>query len=145
MKKFTFPLGRVMDFRRMQARLEEVKLESLYAALRALDSREVALIEQRVQSEKSLKSAPSVTGHDLETFGQYGEATKAEQIRMDQARAECRKKIEAQLAVLTVKRREVKLLEHLKEQRFEKWEKEMHKEIDQQADEAYLAKWKAND
>ncbi len=144
MKKFTFPLSRVMDFRRMQARLEEVKLESLYAALRALDTRDAALIEQKVQSEKSLKSAPSVTGHDLETFGQYREAMKAEQTRMDRARAECRTKIEAQLAVLTVKRREVKLLEHLKEQRFEKWEKEMHKEIDHQAEEAYLAKWKVN-
>jgi len=35
----------------------------------------------------------------------------------------------------------VKLLEHLKEKRHEKWEKEMFKEIDQQADEAYLAKF----
>ena len=37
MKKFAFPLGRVMEFRRMQARLEEVKLEGLYAGLRAID------------------------------------------------------------------------------------------------------------
>jgi flagellar export protein FliJ len=141
MKKFAFPLGRVMDFRRMQARVEEIKLESLYAGLRALDSREAVLIEQRMQSEKALKSAASVTGDELAAFSAYGVAMKQEQKRLDKVRTECKKKIEAQLAVVTVKRREVKLLEQLKEQRFKKWEKEMFKEIDQQAEEAYLSKW----
>jgi flagellar export protein FliJ len=143
MKKFTFPLARVMDFRRMQARLEEIKLEGLYAELRAIATREVALIEQSVASERALRAAPSVTGFDLELFSTFSAAMKDELKRMDMARAGCRKKIDAQLEVLMVKRRDVKLLEHLKEQRFEKWEKEMFKEIDQQADEAYLAKWNA--
>jgi flagellar export protein FliJ len=141
MKKFTFPLARVMDFRHMQARLEEIKLEALYAELRAIATREVALIEQSVASEKALRAATSVTGFDLELFSTFSAATKGELKRMDTTRGECRKKIDAQLELLMVKRRDVKLLEHLKEQRFEKWEKEMFKEIDQQADEAYLAKW----
>jgi flagellar export protein FliJ len=140
-KKFDFPLARVMDFRRLQARLEEVKLEALYAELRALDAREAASIQLKVQSEKELKSAKSVTGFDLEVFDAYRKALQEDQKRMDKARADCRKRIDAQLAVLTIKRRDVKLLEHLKEQRFEKWEKAMFKEIDQQADEAYLAKF----
>jgi hypothetical protein len=130
-----------MDFRRMQARLEEVKLEGLYAGLRAIDSREVALTKQNVEAEKTLRSATSVTGHDLGLFSSYQQGMKSEQKRIDKVRAECRQRIEAQLAILTSKRREVKLLEHLKEQRHEKWEKEMFKEIDQQAEEAYLAKW----
>jgi len=143
MKKFTFPLGRVMDFRRTQTRLEEIKLENLYAALRAIDNRATQLIEQKAQSEKVLKAATSVTGFDLKLFDAYGQAMKEEHKRLEKARADCRKRIDAQLAVLTAKRREVKLLEHLKEERFEKWEKEMLKEIDQQAEEAYLAKWNA--
>jgi flagellar export protein FliJ len=140
-KKFDFPLARVMEFRRLQARLEEIKLEALYAELRALDAREVASIQLKVQSEKEMKSAKSVTGFDLEVFDAYRKALQEDQKRMDKARADCRKRIDAQLAVLTIKRRDVKLLEHLKEQRFVKWEKEMFKEIDQQADEAYLAKF----
>jgi flagellar export protein FliJ len=140
-KKFNFPLARVMEFRRLQARMEEIKLEGLYAELRAIDTREVALIEESVQSEKALRAATSVTGFDLELFDSYRQAAKEERKRMDKARGECRKKIDAQLQVLIVKRRDVKLLEHLKEQRFEKWEKEMFKQIDQQAEEAYLAKW----
>ena len=143
MKKFTFPLGRVMDFRRIEQRLEEIKLETLYAGLLAMDTREAALIQKRVQSEKSLKSAASATGEELQIFNAYGLAMKEEIKRMEKTRAECRKRIEAQLAVVTAKRREVKLLEKLKEQRFEKWEKEMFKEIDNQAEEVYLAKWNA--
>ncbi|MGA3187711.1 MAG: hypothetical protein ABSF22_11445 [Bryobacteraceae bacterium] len=142
MKKFAFPLERVMDFRRMQARLEESKLETLYAELRATDAREAALIAQKAQSEKALRAAPSVTGFDLELFATFREAMAIEHNRLQQARADCRKRIGAQFAVLMVKRRELKLLEKLRDQRFEKWEKEMFKEIDQQAEEAYLAKWK---
>jgi len=143
MKKFTFPLSRVMDFRRTQARLEEIKLEGLYAESRAIETREAALIQQRVQSEKALKEATSVTGFDLELFSNYGSAMKEEQKRLYKAKTECKKKIGAQVAILMVKRREVKLLEKLKEQKLETWEKEMFKEIDQQAEEAYLAKWNA--
>jgi flagellar export protein FliJ len=141
MKKFNFPLARVMDFRRMQARVEEVKLETLYAELRAIDTREVALIQEKAQAEKTLKSAKSVTGFDLEVYDSYRVAMKEDQKRIAKARADCRKRIDGQLAVLMAKRRDVKLLEHLKEHRFEKWEKEMAKEIDQQAEEAYLAKF----
>ncbi len=141
MKKFSFPLNRVMDFRRTQARVEEAKLEGLYAGLRAIDHCEVALIQRRAQAEKALKSAASVSGEDLQSFSAWGLAMKEELKRMDKTRVECRKRIEAQLKVLTAKRREVKLLEQLKEQRLETWEKEMEKEIDQQAEEAYLARW----
>jgi flagellar export protein FliJ len=140
MKKFAFPLERVMDFRRMQARLEEIKIEALYAELRAIDTREVALIAQKAQSEKALRTEKSVTGFDLELFATFREAMTEELKRMDKARVDCRKRIDAQLAVLTAKRREVRLLEKLKDQRFEKWEREMFKEIDQQAEEAYLSK-----
>ncbi len=124
----------------MQARLEEAKLETLYAGLRSINSREAALNKQAVEAEK-LKSARTVTGGDLQLFSSYQFGMKEEQKRIDKVRTECKLRIEAQLAAVTGKRREVKLLEKLKKQKFEKWEKEMFKEIDQQAEEAYLSKW----
>jgi len=141
MKKFQFSLDRVMEFRRMQARLEEVKLQSMYAELRAIDIKEVALIKQSVESERAIREQKSVTGFDLELFHSYRQATHVERTRMDKARAQCRTKIDAQLRVAAAKRRDVKLLEHLKTKRFETWEQEMFKELDQQAEEAYLVKW----
>ena len=141
MKKFTFPLNRVKDFRQMQARIEESKLEALYAELRAIDTREVALIQKRVQAEKDLRAAKSVTGLELETLSSYQAASNQEQKRMDAARANCRGRIDKQVAVVTLKRRDVRLLEKLKEQRFEAWEKEMFKELDQQAEDLFLGRW----
>jgi len=118
-----------------------MKLEALYAELRAVDAREVALIQQKVQSEKALKGTVSVTGYDLEVFEAFRLATQEEQKRMDKARADCRKRIDTQLQVVMMRHRDVRLLEKLKEQRFEKWEKEMFRDVDRQAEEAYLAKW----
>lgn len=141
MKKFTFPLNRVKDFRQLQARIEEIKLEALYAELRAIDTREVALIQNRVEAEKDLRAAKSVTGLELETFSSFQAASNQEQKRMDAARANCRGRIDKQMAVVTLKRRDVRLLEKLKEQRFEAWEKDMFKELDQQAEDLYLGRW----
>jgi flagellar export protein FliJ len=140
-KKFKFPLARVMDFRRLQVRSEEIRLEGMYAELRALDTRGLALIHQKEKMERGLRAAPSVTGFDLELFATFREAMKLEESRVEMAQSACRKRIEGQLAVLTVKRRNLKLLEHLKDKRVEKWEKEMQQEIDHQAEEAFLAKW----
>jgi hypothetical protein len=125
----------------MQARLEEIKLEGMYAELRAIDARKTSLREQHDQSEKSLKSSAAVTGLELELHDSFLQSVRIESEKLDSSRAACQKKIEAQMAVVTSKRRDVKLLEKLKEQRFEKWQAEMFKEIDQQAEEAYLAKW----
>jgi len=130
-----------MDFRRMQARLEEIRLEGLYAELRAIESRDSAVALEGEMSEKALKAAPSVTGFDLELFGSYRSSLREERTRIEKIRAECRQRIDAQLRVLAARRREVRLLEKLEEQRLEKWEQEILKEIDQQAEEAYLAKW----
>ena len=141
MKKFAFPLARVMHFRDMQARLEEIKLEGMYAELRAIDARKTSLRDEHDQSEKSLKSSAAVTGLELELHDSFLQSVRIESEKLDSSRAACQKKIEAQMAVVTSKRRDVKLLEKLKEQRFEKWQAEMFKEIDQQAEEAYLAKW----
>jgi flagellar export protein FliJ len=141
MKKFAFPLGRVMNYRRTQARLEEIKLEALYAELRAIDSREIALIAERAQAERSLRASESATGFELELYDSFRRSIREEVKKIDKIRAACRQRIDAQLLAVNAKRREVKLLEKLNEQRLAAWENEMAKEIDQQAEEAYLAKF----
>lgn len=141
MKKFSFRPQRVMDFRRMQTKLEEIKLEGLHAEMRAIDSRDQALMLQSEISQKALKSAPSVTGFDLELFDSFRISINAQRLQVDKSRTDCRQRIAAQMQVVSAKRRQVRLLEKLKDQRFNDWEQEMFKELDQQAEDAYLAKW----
>jgi flagellar export protein FliJ len=141
MKKFHFPLDRALDWRRTQARIEESKLERLYAALRTIDARDAAFHDQRAQSETALLSAGGATGQELAALDAFQRHVRAEQARLKQARQECGKQIAAQIEAVTRKRRDVKLIENLKQRRLDGWTAELGREIDRDADEAFLAKW----
>ena len=65
MKQFTFPLNRVMDWRRAQTRIEESRLQRLLAEARGIDAREASLNEERAASERALLAGPAVTGFEL--------------------------------------------------------------------------------
>ena len=82
MNKFSFPLGRVMDWRRTQERIEEGKLEQLHAELRAIDAQEAVLNLARAQSERELVSAGSVTGFQLAALDAFKRYTIAERARI---------------------------------------------------------------
>jgi flagellar export protein FliJ len=140
MKKFHFPLGRVTDWRETQARIEESKLEALYAEQGAIDHRKAALHQERDAAEKSVAQR-GATGAELARLGDFRRFTVAEQTRLEKLRAEVSQKIAAQIPVVAARRRDVRLLERLKQQRQTAWNQEMAREVDAQADEAYLAKW----
>ena len=140
MKKFTFPLGRVMDWREAQARLEELKLEALYGELRAIDSRERSLDFEREAAETSV-AARGATGAELARLGEFRRFLVAERTRLEKLRAACSQRITAQIQVVAQKRRDRKLLERLKQQRLIAWNRDWNRELDAQADEAYLARW----
>ena len=141
MKKFQFPLDRVLDWRRIQGRLEEAKLEQLNREARDVETRQQSLLRERADSEKEVLTAPSTTGLQLTALGEFGRFTTAEHARLEQHRAECAKLITAQVQVLTAKRREIRLLERLREQRLDRWSAELDREVGAQADEAFLARW----
>ncbi|MGH9559147.1 MAG: hypothetical protein ACRD30_07890 [Bryobacteraceae bacterium] len=141
MKKFSFPLGRVKDWRETQARIEESKLERLYAELRAIDAQDAVLREQRSQSEKSVLSASANTALELSALHSFCRFAVAEHTRLEHARADCAKRIAAQIQAVASRRRDVKLLERLKDQRLARWQADLSREIDAESDEAFLAKW----
>lgn len=141
MKKFTFPLGRVMDWREMLARVEESKLEQIYAELRAVDTHFAGLERERQQSEQAARSRQSATGAELAAHDSFCRFVLKERGRLEGLRAGIEQRIAAQRQVAAKKRRDVKLLAGLKDQRLARWTREFHHEIDAQAEESYLAKW----
>jgi hypothetical protein len=143
MRRFSFPLGRVMDWRGAQARIEEVKLEHLYAELRAIEVNTSALLKERACADQAVLRAAAVTGSELAALAAFRRFSVAEHIRLDRLRADCSQRIAAQLQVVAIKRRDVRLLERLKQQRFSAWSAEFNREIDKQAEESHLAQWNA--
>jgi flagellar biosynthesis chaperone FliJ len=140
MKKFSFPLGRVMDWREAQARIEESKLEGLFAELRAIDMQEAALLQEREAAEQWV-AARGATGIELDRLGQFRRYSVAEHTRLEKIRSDCAHRIAAQIQVVASKRRDVRLLERLKHHKSMAWNRNLSREIDAQADEAFLAKW----
>jgi hypothetical protein len=141
MKKFEFPLSRAMSWRQTMAQMEESKLQNLYAELRAIEASEVALVAERERNHNSVVAAASVTGSELAALDAFRRFAVAEHTRLELRRADCVKRIASQVQVVTQKRRDVRLLEQLRSTRFVTWKREMEREIDLQAEEAYLARW----
>lgn len=141
MKKFDFPLGRVLNWRQTVQHVEEGKLQNLYAELRAIESSEAALQAERASGEKAVLAAVSVTGEELAALGAFRRFVVAEHTRLEQRRADCVKKIAAQAQVVAQKRKDVRLLEHLRGSRLQTWKRELERDIDMQAEEAYLSRW----
>jgi hypothetical protein len=130
-----------MDWRITQTRVEESKLEKLYAELRAIDASSAALLEERSRSDQALLRASSTTGSELAAVAAFRRFIVTEHTRFERLRADCSRRVAAQVQVVAAKRCDVRLLERLKQQRFAAWSAGLHHEIAAQAEETHLAKW----
>lgn len=140
MKKFSFPLSRVHDYRRTQARLEESKLEALHGEMRAIENRELTLLAELAESQQAVLTASSATGLDFATLDAFRKYTAFEGVRTERARVECAQRIKLQIDVVTRRRRDVKLLDNLKDRRMRVWKQELEKEVAQQAEESFMSR-----
>lgn len=141
MKKFAFPLDRVLDWRRTQAQLEESKLERLCAELGSIEARLLETQSEREQAGRRLIAKGSVTGAELLALDHFRKAAAAQCVRLAESAAAQRRVIEAQRKAVVEKRRGVKLLEQLHDRRLEAWHAELDREVDREAGELHLAKF----
>src|SRR5580704_15696223 len=103
-----------MGWRETVARSEEAKLQKFYAELRGVESSSAAIEAERTRSEQAVLKAASVTGFELATLDAFRRFAAAEHTRLEHRRVECAKRIAAQARVVVEKRRDVRLLEHLR-------------------------------
>ena len=138
MKTFTFPLARVLDWRRTQVQLEETKLGHLHVQLRAIEARWEETRRVQEESLRALSRAGSVTGAELSAFDDFRKASAIECQKLSESAAAIRRLIAEQMQIVIRKRRDAKLLEHLRGQRYEAWTKEYERETDREASELHL-------
>jgi hypothetical protein len=141
MKKFHFPLDRVLAWRQTQVRLEEVTLARLNAERQLLELRigalDQALAEARAH-RLGVKSALPIEIAALEHF-QASAAAQSRHLLREAGSLEA--KIAQQSQVVIGRRREAELLGRLRERRLDAWRKASDKEVEQQAEESYLARF----
>ena len=121
MKKFAFTLDRVLDWRRLQARIEEVRLEQLNQQRKELEDQERQISAECARIQNQVLTAPNVTGGELEAWDAFRQFSGAESKRLEQLIATAQKQVDQQAQVVALKRRDVQLLEKLKDRRREVW------------------------
>jgi flagellar export protein FliJ len=141
MKSFYFPLDRVLSWRQAQARLAEAALARLHAEAQTLNLR-IATLDRSVASARTqllgLRSAAPIEIGALEHF-RNSAAAQVQHLRRDTLALQA--KIAQQTQAVVEPRREAQLLEHLRERRLESWHREAAREVEQQAEESYLARF----
>lgn len=141
MKSFKFPLQRVLDWRGLQMRTEEEKLAGLQHKLAAIVARDKALTDTELQTETDLAKSPTLNGMDLQRFAAFQLRVRSERASLQASRIQCDAHIVEQRKRLLKARKEVRVLEKLREKRFENWTYLSEREIESVAAEAYISRW----
>ena len=145
MRSFRFPLERVRHWRQGQLDLEIARLEQLIGELNRMEA-------QRAEMRRRLTEAEAVVQHaaaagqqvdagrlrDLDDFRHY---TAREEARIVTAEAEVQHRITQQRQAVVRARREVRLLDRLRQRAWEKWDYEYQRETEQTASDLHLAQW----
>jgi len=141
MKKFHFPLDRVLDWRRTQVRLEQIQLEKMLAELRRIEGQLAAIQGERESAQRAVVQSSSSLGSELLAFDTFRSASTARSAGLERDRLACQERIRAQRAAMSRKELDVRLLEKLREDRLRQWHLEQDREIDEQAAESHLGRW----
>jgi len=141
MKKFSFPLDRVLTWRNTQTRLEEASLEKLRAELRALDQQRTEVDRLLVDARDSLLGSHSASSMEIAALEHYRAAAAQHVVRIAHDRAALEQKIAKQMTAVAERRRDARLLEKLRERRLAEWNVAADREVEQLAEESYMSKF----
>ncbi|MEO8591999.1 MAG: hypothetical protein ABI759_01645 [Candidatus Solibacter sp.] len=142
MKSFQFRLERVLSWRGTQLSVEEAKVEQLAGGLRTTDHAMACVVEGRAAAQASVERAATVSGADLRVL----EASRLWAVREEKRLAA--RKVTLKLAIETQNRRVaearlgVKLVERLKERKYDVWKADASRESDELAAESAIAQWR---
>jgi hypothetical protein len=141
MGPFRFRLDRVLQWYEKQLHLEENRLADCHVALSQAQRVLAEVRAARTQVEQTLIHSPSMAGGDLRALEQFRHGSLTDEKRLN---AECdasQRKLEAQLEVVKLAQRKVRLLEKLRERRQMEHTYAANHELEQLAADTYLAKF----
>lgn len=141
MKKFRFPLEKLLNYRRGRLASEQARLERLLAEQAALQRRRAALEREERLVMESLRRLRVLTSEDLSSAAGFRRYAAAEAVRLLSEAGELASRIEARKNAVLAARREVEVLERLREKRLQDWRSEIDRETERQVAELVVARW----
>jgi hypothetical protein len=143
-KKFTFTLERVRQWREKQLALEELHLQQLFSEKTLVEERRALLEREARESVDIVVRAVAVEASELQAIDGFRRFVTAQRIVIAATLADCDRRIAEQRLKLMEARRNFELLTRLKEKKWKAWSAELSRDIEAQAGEVYLARWNSD-
>lgn len=140
MKKFTFPLERVREWREKQITVEQARLERLLSEKSLIECRRDTLERESRENAAAIAHSASVTSEQLEALDTFHRYVVSQRGVIAPMLADYERRISEQRTRLMEARRRFELLDKLREKKWNLWSADLSREIDAAASEAFLAK-----
>jgi flagellar export protein FliJ len=140
MKKFSFPLERVMQWRSVEAQIAEGELQRLLGDLLRIQTSIEDLANEFRRASEAVMNSQKTTGADLRALDAFRAAVTTQATRLAAEEVECNGRIEAERKKLVQTRRNLRLLELLKQKRVAVWRADSERTLQNEADELHLLK-----
>lgn len=139
MKKFSFGLERVREWRAEQVESEKLKLRRLFEERHAMDAAGALLDREQAEAEENVRGQTSLDAQQLGALDAFRSYVKCEKLRLAERIAGCDRLIAAQRQKLLDVQRQFRLLERMKKRDWDEWNRALASEIDQLAAEVHLS------
>ncbi len=141
MKSFQFPLERVLDLRRKQAQIEELKLETILQECLRIRRESERIAEQARAAAKQVLEKLVLEPIELESLYHFRGWTQTQMLILENQLREAEGRAAQQRLILNDARRNIRLIEKLRERRLSEWDAAFQKDLEEQASESHLSRW----
>jgi flagellar export protein FliJ len=141
MTSYRFRLQSLLDLRRRQTEAEEAKLSEMTQFRAGLENRRQELRRTDSEARASVAGAASHQAADLQTVARYASHVVEACGLLARQINEQSVKIEAQRKVVYERRRNEELLEKLKQEGLEEWQRAADLELEGLGSDSYMAAW----
>jgi hypothetical protein len=140
MKRFSFPLDRVLDWKGVVAQQEQLALDSLHQQREEITASLLALSNSIDDLSRDTQVAES--GHELACSAHARSALVRHRSRTEAQHSACETRIVSQQHKLREAETERRLLDKLKERSRLEWSAEASRDMESTASDLYLGGWK---
>jgi flagellar biosynthesis chaperone FliJ len=139
MKRFSFPLERVLEWKQVVSQQEQITLESLRSE-RDQITESLQCLSDKI-NDLSRHGHQAESGHELAYSARARAALQKSQRQVEGERAKCEVKIVSQSDKLRVVETERRLVSKLKERTFADWSAAVTRDQEATAADIYLSGW----
>ena len=141
MLAFRFRLERVLEWRKKKSHLEESRLAACLALVHETEQKLAHLRAERRHIERELLDHSSIPAAEFANLGCYRLHAARREGDLAEERRQRLESASEQRARVQQARRNVKLLEKMRERRLEEYSIQASRELEQTAGESHLTRW----